>query len=34
VRSIQQTKPGDHLRVRVQDGSFPVQVQIERAQSG
>jgi len=29
VRSIQQVQPGDGLKVRVSDGSFPVQVQGE-----
>ena len=34
VRSVQQVKPGDGLKVRVSDGSFPVQVQGEELRSG
>lgn len=34
VRSTHQVQPGDPLTIRVQDGSFPVQVQEKGAESG
>jgi exodeoxyribonuclease VII large subunit len=34
VRSVHQVQPGDNLKVRLSDGSFPVQVQGKEAGSG